>query len=90
MKLLLLAEFEYNNILLAATDMTSFFGNYCYHPFYEIEIKQTKSSPEFVRDYQNKLQNLNDYLRTEIKYTNTVYAEQIEKDHVSSMVNQVK
>lgn len=82
--LLSMAEFKYNNTLSGAIGMTPFFANYGYHPRYELGVKPESSpTPEILKDYQDQMRKLDDYLRAEMKYAQGIQAEQADKHRIS-------
>ena len=79
-----LAEFAYNNTISTTTKVTPFFANYGFHPRYEILQKDTISAPlEPLRLFQENLENLENYLRQEIRFAQDAYAEQANKDRIA-------
>ena len=68
--LLSTAEFAFNNTVNATIGMTPFFANYQQHPRWELHLKPSSPGsivPE-VQTYVNRLKDLVEYLRLEIRY----------------------
>ena len=71
-----MAEFSYNNTVLATTNVTPFFANYDYHPDLNLDtlLSETGSLPDFQADAA-RLKRLNDYLKAEILLARDIYKE---------------
>ncbi|HLO99762.1 MAG TPA: reverse transcriptase domain-containing protein [Fimbriimonas sp.] len=83
-ELLTMAEFAYNNTISATTGVTPFFANYGYHPRYQIRQRSDSPAPlpETLRDYSERLQGLDAYLRAEISWSQDMQAEQANKNRL--------
>ena len=76
-----MAEFCYNNTISATTGITPFYANYGYYPRYQINPNPESKlpTPTILKEYANNLANLDDYLRSEISWSQAAQAEQADK-----------
>src|SRR5690606_30092494 len=76
-ELLSLAEFAYNNTLSAGIGMTPFFANYGMHPRYDVQLRQEAEAPPplELKNFQDQMAKLEEFLRTEMKYSQAAASE---------------
>src|SRR5690606_7078324 len=81
---LTMAEFTYNNTISAGVgNVTPFFANYGYHPRFDYFPAEDAPLLDKVTDVQERLTQLEAFLKTEMKWSQARYAEQANK-HQSS------
>lgn len=75
--LLTLAEFAYNNTQSATINVSPFFANYGFNPRYDCVRPPTQPTPttDVLKNFTDRMINLNNYLQSEIKYAQASYAE---------------
>ena len=79
-----MAEFAYNNTVSATTGITPFFALYRQHLRWIIKQNPTTKAPTppALEELANQLENLNNYLKSDMVYAQAIQAEQVEKDHL--------
>lgn len=81
---LALAEFTHNNAPSATTRVTPFFANYGYHPRFQI-LQRPDSAPPLpleLQDFQERMEKLNSFLRSELRLAQDAYSEQANKHRI--------
>jgi hypothetical protein len=81
-ELLPLPQFAYNNTISTTNGMTPFFANYGYNPQMNlIAAAGQPPHPTEVLDIRDRMWKLDHHLRKEIKYAQSIQAENAEKSH---------
>ncbi|KAI0998311.1 hypothetical protein K3495_g9883 [Podosphaera aphanis] len=71
-----LAEFSYNNTISSSTKVSPFFANYGYNPRYRIITRsEFRNKSVEIKKFQQYLKNLEDFIRSEIRYAQDVAAQ---------------
>jgi hypothetical protein len=84
-ELLSMAEFSYNSNSSSSTGVTPFFANYGYHPKYDLVLKPDLAPPPVpahLEVFTTKLRNLEDHLRTEIAFSQSIHQEQADRQRL--------
>lgn len=86
-----LAEFAYNNSPSATTKVTPFFANYGFHPRYQILHKPETTLPAQpeIQEFQDRMEKLSTFLRSEIRFAQDIQAEQANKHRIPPPVFKV-
>src|SRR5690606_25963608 len=81
---LAMAEFAYNNTISAEIgNITPFFANYGYHPRFEYLPDDDATLSDKVVGVQERLMQLEAFLKTEMKWNQARYAEQANKHRLA-------
>ena len=82
MEILTMAEFAYNNTILATTGITPFFALYRQHPRWIIKqnLATKTPTPPILQEWASQLDNLNSNLKSEMAYAQALQADQADKD----------
>ena len=83
-EILPMAEFAYNNTLLATTGITPFFALYGQHPWWIIKQNPATNAPTpaVLKQWANQFENLNTYLTSEMVNAQATQSEQPDKDRL--------
>jgi len=83
-ELLTMAEFSYNNTISATLHITPFQAMYGDNPRYQIlpNPNQKLPVPSVIKEYADRLANLDSYLRSEILWAQAAYAEQANNSRI--------
>jgi hypothetical protein len=83
-ELLSMAEFSFNSSKNETIGVTPFFANYGYHPRYDLVLDPGRIAPssEELQDYAAKLSDLQDFLKSEMAYSQARHAEQADRHRV--------
>ena len=81
MELLSMAEFSFNSSANESTGVAPFFANYGFHPRYDIVLDPSRPQPrtEQLQDYATKLKELQEFLQSELAFSQARYADQADR-----------
>jgi len=79
-----MAEFSYNNTISATLYITSFQAMYRDNPRYQIlpNPNQKLPAPSVIKQYADRLANLDSYLRSEMVWAQAAYADQTNNSRI--------
>ena len=83
-ELLTMAEFSYNNTVSATLHITPFQAMYGNNPRYQINPNpaQKLPAPSVVKEYADRLAELDSYLKSEMTWAQATYSEQANKSRI--------
>jgi len=83
-ELISMAEFCYNNMLCATLGITSFYAMYSNNPRYQINLNPAGKlpAPSVVKEYTDRLSELDSYLCSELTWLQVAYSEQANKARI--------
>jgi len=81
-----MAEFSYNNTLSATLGITPFQAMYGNNPRYQINPNPVAKLPvpSVIKEYADRLSELDSYLRSEMTWSQATYSEQVNKSRIPS------
>lgn len=84
-----LAEFSQNNHVSETTHVSPFFANYGFHPHFSVNLEGNRPTSLAAKEYATNLQELHDFLHSEIKYAHASEAEQADKHRLPAPMFQI-